>query len=171
MALTGGLVSPLWPGLVGTTLGTFLRVRPGAWRAPSPEPTRPPSWWGSRSCPPGSTGPAIQRPYQVALAAWSILFTLYLVRLTTVAMNDAYQRIGETLDRTREDVIVAATARAKSLDCIGSKVAHELKNPLSAVKGLVQLLARSAADERSRGAARRSWRARCRGWRPSSATT
>ena len=39
---------------------------------------------------------------------------------------------------------------SKSLESIGSKVAHELKNPLSAIKGLVQLLARNAADERSR---------------------
>ena len=45
---------------------------------------------------------------------------------------------------------MAAEARARGLECVGSKVAHELKNPLSAVKGLVQLLARSAADDRSR---------------------
>ena len=95
-------------------------------------------------------GPPLPRPYHVALAAWSILFTLFILRLTSVSMSDSYQQIGDALTRAREEVIDAATCRAKSLESIGSKVAHELKNPLSAIKGLVQLLSRSAADERSR---------------------
>ncbi len=148
MTLTGGLVSPLWPGLLGTTIGTFLVF------GREVESTIAGAYATAivvviALLPAGLCGPAIPRAYHVALSGWSILFTLFLVRLTSVALSDAYQRIGETLDRTREDVIVAATARAQSLECIGSKVAHELKNPLAAVKGLVQLLARAAADERS----------------------
>ena len=148
VTLTGGLASPIWPGLVGTTLGTFLvfgreveSTIAGAYAAVLVVLIA--------LLPAGLCGPALPRPYHVALAAWSILFTLFLMRLTTVSLSDAYQRVGETLDRTREDMIVAGVARARSLECIGSKVAHELKNPLAAVKGLVQLLARSAADERS----------------------
>jgi signal transduction histidine kinase len=100
--------------------------------------------------PPGIAGPVIARPYHVALAAWSILFTLYILRESSVLLTDTNERIGEALDKAREDVIVSATGRERSLECIGSKVAHELKNPLSAVKGLVQLLARGAEDERTR---------------------
>jgi signal transduction histidine kinase len=149
VALTGGLTSPLWPGLIGTTLGTFHVFGRD----------RESTIAGAYAfllvlvialLPADVCGPAIARPYHVALAAWSILFTLFILRLTSVAVSDSYQRIGEALGRAREDMLDAATSRAQSLECIGSKVAHELKNPLSAIKGLVQLLARGAADERSR---------------------
>jgi signal transduction histidine kinase len=149
VALTGGLTSPLWPGILGATLGTFYVFGRG----------RESTLTGVYTAvlivalallPPGIAGPVIARPYHVALAAWSILFTLYILRKSSVLLTDASERIGEALDKAREDVIVAATGRERSLECIGSKVAHELKNPLSAVKGLVQLLARSAADERTR---------------------
>jgi signal transduction histidine kinase len=149
VALTGGLTSPLWPGILGATLGTFYVF------GRSRESTFQGVYTAAHVAavallPEGLAGPPIPRPYHVALAAWSILFTLYLMYVSAAALSDAYQRIGETLARTREDVLDAATARAQGLECMGSKVAHELKNPLSAVKGLVQLLARSAADERSR---------------------
>ena len=95
-------------------------------------------------------GPVLPQPFFAALLVWSILFSLFIMRLSAIQFNDGYTRVGEALDRAREDVLAAGTERARSLTCIGSKVAHELKNPLSAVKGLVQLLSRSAADERSR---------------------
>jgi signal transduction histidine kinase len=149
VAVTGGLTSPLWPSIIGSTLGTFYtfgrgregRVAGGYAAA---------LVLGLSLLPVDVAGPPIARPFHVALAAWSILFTLGILRLTSIALADSYQRIGETLARTREDVLDAATARSQSLECIGAKVAHELKNPLSAVKGLVQLLSRGATDERSR---------------------
>jgi signal transduction histidine kinase len=148
-ALTGGLASPLWPSLVGATLGTFYvfgRERESAIAGGYTTVLV----LAIALLPADLCGPPIARPYHVALAAWSILFTLFILRLTSVSMSDSYQQIGDALTRSREDVIDAATCRARSLESIGSKVAHELKNPLSAIKGLVQLLARSAADERSR---------------------
>ena len=42
-----------------------------------------------------------------------------------------------------------ALARAQSLEQIGSKVAHELKNPLTGVKALVQLGLRNPAEASS----------------------
>ncbi len=149
MALTGGLVSPLWSGLLGGTLGTFYVFGRG------PESTVAGVYTAALVAalallPADLAGPVIARPYHVALTAWSMLFTLYILRHSSVALSDAYTRIGEALDQAREDVIVAAQRRAQSIECIGAKVAHELKNPLSAVKGLVQLLGRSAADDRSR---------------------
>lgn len=146
---TGGMRSPLWPGLLGNSLGTlniFGKSRESTVTilftcgltivlALLPEAIR---------------GPAIAGPFHTALAAWTILFTLFLLRTSAFALGDAFRRTEVTLDKMREDVIVAATERAKSLEGIGSKVAHELKNPLSAIKGLVQLLKRGAADEKSR---------------------
>jgi signal transduction histidine kinase len=149
VALTGGLASPLWPGILGATLGTFYVF--GRERESTIAGVYTVVLVVALALLPAELcGPIIARPFHVALAAWSILFTLFILRSSSVALSDAYQRIGETLARTREDVLDGATARAQGLECIGSKVAHELKNPLSAVKGLVQLLARGAVDERSR---------------------
>ena len=149
VALTGGLTSPLWPGILGATLGTFYVF--GRGRESTLQGVYTAALVAALTLlPAGLAGPPIARPYHVALAAWSILFTLFLMYVSAGALGDAYQRIGETLARTREDVLDAASARAQNLECIGAKVAHELKNPLSAVKGLVQLLARGATDARSR---------------------
>jgi len=149
MALTGGMQSPLWPGMLGATLGT-LHVFGN-----SREGTITVGYAGALTLlvtllPESVLGPPIARPYNVMLAAWALLFTLFLIRKSSFALSDTYRRTGETLDKMREDVLDAATARTQGLECVGSKVAHELKNPLSAVKGLAQLLSRGAADARSR---------------------
>jgi signal transduction histidine kinase len=52
--------------------------------------------------------------------------------------------------RTRAEMASEALARAQSLEQIGSKLAHELKNPLTGVKALVQLGLRSPAEAASR---------------------
>jgi signal transduction histidine kinase len=149
MALTGGMASPLWPGLLGATLGT-LHVFGN-----SRESSITVAYAGALTLvvtllPQAALGPPIPRPYNVMLAAWALLFTLYLMRKSSFALSDAHRRTGETLDKMREDVLDAAAARTQGLECVGAKVAHELKNPLSAVKGLAQLLSRGAADDRSR---------------------
>ena len=149
VTLTGGLASPIWPSLLGNTLGTlfmFGRSRESAIAvgyvvalvaAIAPLPI-------------SVTGPPLERTYFILLAGWSILFTLFLLRKSSFAMAQSYQQIGETLDRAREDILVSNRGRAQSLECIGAKVAHELKNPLSAIKGLVQLEQRAAKTDRSR---------------------
>jgi len=50
------------------------------------------------------------------------------------------------LGRAREEVVYRAVARAREMEQIGLKLSHELKNPLAAIKGLVQLSARAACD-------------------------
>jgi signal transduction histidine kinase len=146
---SGGMHSPLWPGLLGNSLGTLNIF--GKSRASTITILFTCGLTlGLTFLPQAIEGPAIAAPFHSALAAWTILFTLFLLRTSAFALGDAFRRTEATLDRMREDVIAAATERAKSLESIGSKVAHELKNPLSAIKGLVQLLKRGAADDRSR---------------------
>jgi signal transduction histidine kinase len=149
LAATGGMDSPLWPALLGHSLGTLNIF------GKSRESTITILYTcaltiGVALLPDAIRGPTIAAPFHTALAAWTILFTLFLLRTSAFALGDAFRRTEATLDKMREDVIVAATERAKSLEGIGSKVAHELKNPLSAIKGLVQLLKRGASDDKSR---------------------
>jgi signal transduction histidine kinase len=149
LVLTGGLFSPTWPGLISTTLGTFYVF--GRSRESTVAAVYAAALVVAVGVLPAElTGPGVPRLYHLLIFIWSMLFSLNMMRLSSALLGDAYLRIGDALDRAREEVIVAADARARSMECIGAKVAHELKNPLSAVKGLVQLLSRSAADDRSR---------------------
>ena len=146
---TGGMHSPLWPGLLGNSLGTLNIF------GKSRESTITIFYTCALTLvlavlPQSIEGPPVAAPFHTALAAWAILFTLFLLRTSSFALGDAFRRTEATLDKMREDVIAAATERTRSLEGIGSKVAHELKNPLSAIKGLVQLLARGASDDKSR---------------------
>jgi signal transduction histidine kinase len=52
--------------------------------------------------------------------------------------------------RARDEVATQALARARELEMLSSKLSHELKNPLGAVKALAQLCARTAADQATR---------------------
>jgi signal transduction histidine kinase len=94
-------------------------------------------------------GAPIPHPYYEALSLGALLFSVIAVYRGTLVAMDAARKTGEALERMREEVLVTATTRARSLEAIGSKVAHELKNPLASIKGLAQLLARGAKDERS----------------------
>jgi signal transduction histidine kinase len=147
--LTGGLASPLVPGILGPSVGTLLAF------GRSRESTMNVLFVALMAfilavLPTSIVGLPPVYPYNVVMTACSVAFSLYMLHTSIVALTDAYSRAGEHLEKAREDVVAQTTARTKSLEAIGSKVAHELKNPLAAVKGLVQLLSRNAADDRSR---------------------
>jgi signal transduction histidine kinase len=87
-------------------------------------------------------GPQVPQPWAMLLSATTIAFSLTILWLSLTALMEAYRSSDLQLQRTREEMANAAFARARSLEQIGAKVAHELKNPLAAIKGLVQLMAR-----------------------------
>ena len=95
-------------------------------------------------------GPSVPEPYfsQLAgLALFSIAFfqTAYLIAMTR-ALNESHSRI----DRAREQMAQEALARARELEHLSAQLSHELKNPLGAIKALVQLARRDACDDQSR---------------------
>jgi len=61
-------------------------------------------------------------------------------------MTGAYERITLELAERREELCDENEGRTRALEGIAARLAHEVKNPLAAIKGLSQHMARSAED-------------------------
>jgi signal transduction histidine kinase len=82
------------------------------------------------------------------LAALFTLVTAALLWSSVAGLADAYALAAREVDRLREDAVARLEERARTVDSVGAKVAHEIKNPLAAIKGLAQLMARDERPER-----------------------
>ena len=145
LALTGGIRSPLLPAtrlpladlvmkngwsrvmqtvlaLVGAGL-LAMALLPAPWFGPDvPQP----AYW------------MILVAVLVTAGAWQARYALLLTR----TVSDSACELG----RAREEMAFRALGRAREMEQVGLKLSHELKNPLAAIKGLVQLSARAACD-------------------------
>lgn len=74
--------------------------------------------------------------------------SLALLALGVTGLADGYERLARSLDRLRSDALQEAQRRAQNVEHLGAEVAHEVKNPLTAARGLVQLVERRATDPR-----------------------
>lgn len=150
LSLTGGVFSPflplLFPLLVSVLLsfgrGRRSRHVAGLVMAISLA-------LAAISLAPWAMSAPLPRPHHCLLAFVSMIFGVYIMYLHVAAVTDAYSNAGEALGRVREDLLAQAGERARSLELVSAKVAHELKNPLAAIKGLAQLLDRNAPDART----------------------
>jgi len=147
-AVTGGLASPMLPLLfapIVTTFAAFGRGREGTQ-----------ALIGAvllvallGALPAGVPFPPLPSPQSGWLRLLFVVVSLLLLRAGVSGLTEASRRSGELLERLRAEALDAAEARVAALESMGASVAHELKNPLSSVKGLVQLLARSATEART----------------------
>lgn len=149
VVLTGGLSSPLWPtviGHVGAGFAVFGRGREGGVALALTlvlivaMVLVPAEWFG----------PPIAEPHRSILFAWAFVHAIILLRAGSYNVNDAYRRAGLAIDELKEEILATQTERASRLESLSAKVAHELKNPLSAVKGLLGLVAKSPLEDKSR---------------------
>lgn len=148
VSITGGLRGPLAVSMLPVFLGTLMAFG----RAPESKFTL---GWVSVSvvlvavAPPAWTGPVPAAPYFQAITTIGVLLGMNVFYHAFNSLNDQLGEVEGKLDRMREHVIAETKAHARDLETLGAKVAHELKNPLASVKGLVQLLRRGATDERA----------------------
>jgi signal transduction histidine kinase len=66
------------------------------------------------------------------------------------AISGAYERIALELAVRREELCDESEGRTRALEGIAARLAHEVKNPLAAIKGLSTHVARSSTDEKVR---------------------
>jgi signal transduction histidine kinase len=76
--------------------------------------------------------------------------SLALLAVGVIGLVDAHARIAAELDRLRVDMLDEAERRAASVEHLGAQVAHEVRNPLAAARGLVQLVERHVESERDK---------------------
>lgn len=145
--ITGGLGSPLLPMLfapVVTGFAAFGRGRESAVLFAGMIAVLA----ALAVVPRGVPFAVIPAPHSSAIMFGAMVICAILLLASVSGLTRAYWRSGQVLDRMRAAALDDATGRLRDLDAVGAKVAHEIKNPLSAVKGLVQLVAKKPANPR-----------------------
>jgi signal transduction histidine kinase len=97
---------------------------------------------------PGETFPVLPAPWSLRMLLISSGLSFALLFIGVVGLVDSHARVAEQLERMRADLLQEAEHRAVSMEKLGAQVAHEVKNPLTAVRGLVQLVQRKQSDAR-----------------------
>ena len=152
MVVTGGVHSPFVGAyiVVGAVAGFYWRNLPDAapalavaaavlaamavaqgagWLPPTAGLTpSSPSWLGL----------ALMASVQLALMLMAAVFGRTLARL--------YEELSGELEDAQREVIASHRERLQSLEGLSGRMAHEIKNPLSAIKGLTQLLRRKGDE-------------------------
>ncbi|MDB4959331.1 MAG: Sensor histidine kinase [Myxococcales bacterium] len=149
IALTGGITSPMLallpaPLLVGWTM--FGTSREGIVLGA----LVPLVLVGVLTVPASWTTVEIDRTGFAMLAAWTTLLSSWMIGRRIRRMFASHREIWSSLDRVRNGALSDAESRRRGLESMSTKLAHELKNPLAAIKSLVQLESRGATDDKTK---------------------
>jgi signal transduction histidine kinase len=147
-ALSGGIRSPLVPLLLApSTLG--LAAFGARWPGRVLLALLVVAGIVLVALPPSTTFPPPPASVAGVATAGIVLVTTLLFAAGIVGLVEAYERTGFALGEMRAEAAAEAEARSRELGTLGARLAHELRNPLAALKGLLQLEARHAEGERA----------------------
>lgn len=148
LAATGGLASPLLPMLfapTGVGFAAFGRALPSRALAMALFAVLA----ALAGLPVGTPFPPLPDAAYKPLLLLAMLTSVVLLELGVGSLSDAYTGANAATVRARSAALDEAEARTRAVEAMGAKVAHEIRNPLSSVKGLVELLAEDETRERA----------------------
>lgn len=96
---------------------------------------------------PSASFPLLPNQVAIVVGAAALLLTTALLYVSVAGLTRAYEDLGGARDSLQHDLLTSAQERMHSIELLSAKLAHELRNPLQAVKGLVELEARSASGK------------------------
>jgi signal transduction histidine kinase len=88
-------------------------------------------------------------PAYVILSLAAVLFTMAGIYRSGCVMTRGYEHVALELAERREELCSAGEDRTRALEGMAARLAHEVKNPLAAIKGLSTHMARNAADPKT----------------------
>src|SRR5271165_1942706 len=88
-------------------------------------------------------------PEYVVIALLAAVFTMMGVYRVGCSVTRGYERAALELAERREELCSESADRTRALEGMAARLAHEVKNPLAAIKALSVHMARNAADTRS----------------------
>lgn len=147
VGVSGALESPLLAMLfapLGVALGAFGRGR----RSVLIVAVVLLVWLALLAVPGAWLFPPISAPWRHRMTLVCLFGAASLLWLGVAGLADAHRRALRSLHRTSEGILEEAAAKMRSLETVGARVAHEVKNPLASVKGLASLLAEGETEER-----------------------
>ena len=145
-AMSGGLSGPLVPLLLAPTVvgvAAFGRSR----QSLALVITAGLALAAMAALPPGVPFPPLPITAARGLSLLAAVAAIALASLGATALGDAYASARAESDRAKEAALEEAADHGRALAALGAQVAHEIKNPLTAVQGLVELLAEDAGDD------------------------
>jgi signal transduction histidine kinase len=155
---TGGLASPLLITCIPLILGMVLNPAFEGWRklyfkfllagflltaflshtcmGTLTAPLAPMGGWSSRE--------------YVGLSLAAVIFTVGVVKKMSSHLAKVYERVALELADHREELYCESEDRTRSMESIAARLAHEVKNPLAAIRGMSAHVCGSVQDEKLR---------------------
>jgi signal transduction histidine kinase len=88
-------------------------------------------------------------PEYVCLSLLAAAYTMMGVFRIGCHVTRGYERAALELAARREELCSENEDQARQLECVAARLAHEVKNPLAAIKGLSTHMARNAVDPKT----------------------
>lgn len=97
---------------------------------------------------PSVTALAVPEPARPLVLGAATIDAAILLYFGVASLSAAHARAADQLATAGDEMARAAAARARSFEMLGAKVAHEVKNPLAAIRAIVEVMLESG-DERA----------------------